>query len=105
MNLEKHLSDLVAANGEETAVRQIYGGCSPSRVRRVSSKVGAAARADSDLVVMLSLEQKVALTKSVARLEDMIGGVGSPTAVQWLLPHLKEWESDTLDWVLRYTSH
>lgn len=56
-----------------------------------------------DFVKNLPLDDQIAFAKSVAMLEHSVGGRGSVTSLQHLLPVVPDPDRKLLDWVLRNT--
>lgn len=54
-------------------------------------------------VEVLTLADRIAFVKAIAKLEHLAGGFGSVTALERLLPLLQDQRRTVLDWILRNT--
>ena len=104
MEFENFVIASIEASGDEKLVGAMFASYSERRIRSLVAELSVTARHDPELLAKYSPVEIVALTKSAARMEDMIGGVGSPTSIHVLLPLAKEHEARALDWVLQHTS-
>lgn len=104
MKFENFLIDLIKANGDRTLAEAVFGSHSLREIKSLLAKLSVTARHRPESLAMTSADEIVSLVRSAAVLEDMIGGVGSPTSIHVLLPLAREQQVVALDWVLRHTT-
>ncbi len=103
MNIEKLLRELVAIgrSGEFSKTPLVAEFRDHSSVLRLAD-------VHRDQLIAFAMNQllsdQIALIKSIAVLEDQVGGLGSVTNLERLLPLVPDPERKLLDWILRNTT-
>jgi len=86
--------------GNYPAITDVPGAGNPECVIRFSNSLLGTFLAD---IARLSPSDRAAFVKAVAAYEDTVGGLGSVTALQRLLPLIQDDDHAILDWILSNT--
>jgi hypothetical protein len=103
MNVEKLLRELVAIgrSGEFSKIPLVAELQDHSSVLRLAD-------VHHDHLIAFAMSQpladQIALVKSIAVVENQVGGFGSVTRLEYLLPLIPDPERKLLDWILRNTT-
>jgi len=90
----------IGQNSNYPAVAAVEGAGNPECVIRFSDSLRGTFLAD---IARLSSSDIAAFVKAVAAYEDTVGGLGSVTALQRLLPLIQDNDHAILDWILSNT--